>query len=418
MWYLIEGAKAQNTNTFQITTGFAASATKSFQAIKHDYCRNLTDQISITKYPETYSSVQNIKFSGTTKTDIRNEAMITKPNGLVESVDLTTSSTTEDYYGSTIIKSGKTFSFDYKATQKGTYIVEINTKQGEATLNCPVYITTSIPLIPDYFDLNQNIDTEPKSNIQTLRTTMLNLINTERKAVGLSSITLDTELNNLAQLHSEDMVARNFFDHINPDGQSPDDRRKELNIATPVGENLSEAPTLLYGHNGLMRSGAHRANVLNPEWTRVGVGIAWDANGQIYITQEFSYAPLTTSDLLAIKEQIFEGINDARETANKALLSSDTTLSEIADTWSNKMATEDFFDFTSTGGTTLESLIQSAMPNQSVQAIIAMASSGSELVTKILESDNTINNQLSIIGIGLKNDNIGILKTTLLYSTP
>jgi uncharacterized protein YkwD len=418
VWYLIEGAKAQSTNTLQITTGFAASATKSFQAIKHDYCRNLTDQITITNYPEKYSSVQTIKFSGTTKTDIREEAMITKPNGLVESVNLTTTSQTEDYYGSTIIKSGKTFGFEYKATQKGTYIVEINTKLGEATLNCPVYITTSIPLIPDYFDLNKDIDTEPKSSISTLRTTMLELINAERKAVGLSSVTLDTELNNLAQLHSEDMVTRNFFDHINPDGQSPEDRRKELNIKTPVRENLSEAPTLLYGHNGLMRSGAHRANVLNSEWTKVGIGIAWDTNGQIYITQEFSYNPLTTSDLLAIKEQIFEGINDIRETTNKPLLSSDTTLSGIADTWSQKMVTEDFFDFTSTGETTLESLIQSAIPNQSVQAIIAMASSSAELVTKILESDNTINDQLSIIGIGLKNDDIGILKTTLLYSTP
>lgn len=50
---------------------------------------------------------------------------------------------------------------------------------------------------------------------------------------GLVALYLDVALNGLAQGHSNDMVKRNFFDHINPDGLGPQQR------ATAAGFNYS-----------------------------------------------------------------------------------------------------------------------------------------------------------------------------------
>jgi len=54
-----------------------------------------------------------------------------------------------------------------------------------------------------------------------LRNNLLTLINQKRALWGQASLTLDTNLNNLAQAHSTDMINRNFFGHINPDGNGP-----------------------------------------------------------------------------------------------------------------------------------------------------------------------------------------------------
>ena len=99
-------------------------------------------------------------------------------------------------------------------------------------------------------------------------------INRERKERGLDELYWRLELVSVARSHATDMWKRKYFSHYSPDGKSVGDRLKESDVGYVVaGENLALAPTLQAAHNGLMSSPGHRANILNTEFKRVGIGV-------------------------------------------------------------------------------------------------------------------------------------------------
>ena len=121
-----------------------------------------------------------------------------------------------------------------------------------------------------------------------LEAQMLELVNQERVSRGLKPLEEDAELKEVARKHSADMFARGYFSHYTPEDKSPFDRMKEANINfTTAGENLALAPTLPIAHNGLMNSPGHRANILNPQFGRVGIGILDGGRRGLMISQEF-----------------------------------------------------------------------------------------------------------------------------------
>ncbi len=117
-------------------------------------------------------------------------------------------------------------------------------------------------------------------------------MNQVRNGLGLPSLYLDSALNSIAQAHSADMVARNFFSHVNPSGLTPTNRATAAGFNYPVGENIAMATTLLAIHTSLMNSPGHYNNTIKSDWTRAGVGIAYKSNGYIYVTIMFSVRDL------------------------------------------------------------------------------------------------------------------------------
>jgi uncharacterized protein YkwD len=78
----------------------------------------------------------------------------------------------------------------------------------------------------------------------------------------------------VARDYARDMWQRNYFGHVSPEGKSVADRLDEAGITFQVvGENLALAPTLTTAHIGLMNSEGHRANILEPDFKRVGIGV-------------------------------------------------------------------------------------------------------------------------------------------------
>ncbi len=108
----------------------------------------------------------------------------------------------------------------------------------------------------------------------TWSSAMLELVNEERAKAGLPLLAMDGELTEVARRHSDDMFARGYFSHTTPEGFSPFDRIRAAGVPyLTAGENLAHASTLTIAHNGLMNSPGHRANILRPEYGRVGIGI-------------------------------------------------------------------------------------------------------------------------------------------------
>jgi uncharacterized protein YkwD len=165
-------------------------------------------------------------------------------------------------------------------------------------------------LSPGYSDTS-NLQ-EPQL-IDDRRLLVLNLINQVRSSFGANSVELDDSLDNLAQSYSQAEIAGNFFGHIDPQGRNPNQRALAVNISEGVGENLATDLNLTEAVLNLQRSPAHLKNMVNTQWTRVGLGIQQNNNLAYYLTQEFSSRdlalyPLTAAELNAIKQQIINYI--------------------------------------------------------------------------------------------------------------
>jgi uncharacterized protein YkwD len=106
----------------------------------------------------------------------------------------------------------------------------------------------------------------------------------------------DGRLAAIARLHSEEMAREGFFGHQGMDGSQPFNRVSRAGIQwRSTGENIAksrdvaEAEALFMDEPRFQQN--HRANILNPEYTHVGIGIARGPDGTLYITQEFVQAP-------------------------------------------------------------------------------------------------------------------------------
>ena len=121
-----------------------------------------------------------------------------------------------------------------------------------------------------------------------LEARMLELINRERAAAGLAPLSAEPALAEVARRHSADMFARGYFAHVTPEGVDPFERIDQAGIIyLTAGENLALAPTLSVAHSGLMHSPGHRANILQPAFGRVGIGIMDGGLRGLMVTQNF-----------------------------------------------------------------------------------------------------------------------------------
>lgn len=115
---------------------------------------------------------------------------------------------------------------------------------------------------------------QPVSGLNADEQRMLNLVNQERVNAGLNTLQIDMNLVKLARMKAQDMINNGYFDHNSPTYGSPFDMMRAYGIQYRyAGENLAGAPTVDSAHTNLMNSPGHRANILNANYARVGVGV-------------------------------------------------------------------------------------------------------------------------------------------------
>ncbi|WP_436848241.1 CAP domain-containing protein [Streptomyces flaveolus] len=118
---------------------------------------------------------------------------------------------------------------------------------------------------------------------------MLKLVNDERAKVGCSPLAANSSLTKLAEVFSDDMAARGYFDHTDPDGRTPWVRAGAVGITDLGGENIArgqaDAAAVMAAW---MESPGHRANILNCDFKTLGVGVHFGPGGPWW-TQDFGY---------------------------------------------------------------------------------------------------------------------------------
>ena len=125
-----------------------------------------------------------------------------------------------------------------------------------------------------------------ETSVTVFETEVIRLINEIRAKNGLKALTANWELSRVARYKSQDMVDRRYFSHTSPTYGSPYQMMKNFGISfRTAGENIAygyQTPKAVV--NGWMNSSGHRANILNPSYTQIGVGYV--ASGH-YWTQMF-----------------------------------------------------------------------------------------------------------------------------------
>ncbi|MED4891638.1 MULTISPECIES: CAP domain-containing protein [Heyndrickxia] len=141
---------------------------------------------------------------------------------------------------------------------------------------------------------SKQTSTQPAGGTQSQAANTLNayekqvvtLVNEERAKNGLGALKIVTVLSKMARVKSNDMATHQYFDHTSPTYGSPFDMMKQFGISYQyAGENIAmgqQTPQEVM--NAWMNSEGHRANILNKNFTHIGVGYV--ENGH-YWTQEF-----------------------------------------------------------------------------------------------------------------------------------
>jgi len=120
-------------------------------------------------------------------------------------------------------------------------------------------------------------------------TQVVALTNQQRAASGCGALRVNATLTQVAQAHSADMAANNYFSHDSQNGASPFDRMTAAGYRfSAAAENIAagqRTPSDVV--TAWMNSEGHRANILNCTYTEIGVGYATGGSYGTYWTQDF-----------------------------------------------------------------------------------------------------------------------------------
>jgi len=146
---------------------------------------------------------------------------------------------------------------------------------------------------------------------------LLELANQSRRQAGAPPLALDPGLSQAARLHAQAMLdARRLSHQFDGEPSLPD----RLAAATQLqldqeGENVALDYDAEHGHEHLMLSPPHRANLLNPDYNVVGLGVV-QSEDHLYIVQDFGHA-LPNYSSTEVKDRIGQAVNQARRRAGQ-----------------------------------------------------------------------------------------------------
>jgi uncharacterized protein YkwD len=122
-------------------------------------------------------------------------------------------------------------------------------------------------------------------------TGLTRMIDALRAESELRPVTRDPRLDALASAHARRMMQAHTVGHDVGDGD-PAQRVQNAGISARLtGENVAHAPSIQLAHRSLFASPSHRANLLHSAFDRVGIGLADDPDGSVWVVELFSASP-------------------------------------------------------------------------------------------------------------------------------
>lgn len=168
---------------------------------------------------------------------------------------------------------------------------------------------------------------------------LLQLANQSRRQAGAPPLTLDRGLSQAARIHAQAMLEGRQLSHQFAGEPSLPQRLAAMTHLQldQEGENLALDYDAEHGHQNLMLSPPHRANLLNPAYNVVGLGVVRSGD-RLYIVQDFGHAlPNYSAD--EVKDRVALALNHVRQRHHRSDLERSDLL--IADDAACSMAQAD-----------------------------------------------------------------------------
>lgn len=238
--------------------------------------------------------------------------------------------------------SGPDFDVRVPTGAEGTYQVEVvgRGEHGDTVIaNFPVFVGTEIPR---QVRLSGVADGGGR-DVESVRRELIEMLNETRRGAGLPELTEHAGLREVALGHSRDMVANDYIGHQSPRSGTPADRVRTSGLQSGlVLENIGRGYSAAEIHRGLMESPGHRANLVNPDVSHVGIGVVAQPEGarSAFIVTEVFVRMAERVDLAGAPSTIVDLINRSRSARGAPPVEIQDHLSEAA----QSAATEFFAD--------------------------------------------------------------------------
>lgn len=138
------------------------------------------------------------------------------------------------------------------------------------------------------------------------------LINQEREWAGLEKLEWNDDAAHAAREHSQLQASRNELSHHFGSEPGLQERLGATGLRFTVSaENIAHADSPEETHAALMLSHGHRANIMNPRYNSVGIGVV-ESDGRLWVTEDFAYATAVYSEAQFL-EVLIQSFNRARK---------------------------------------------------------------------------------------------------------
>jgi uncharacterized protein YkwD len=226
------------------------------------------------------------------------------------------------------------------------------------------------------------------------------LVNNERSRYHLPALQEDALLEQVAWAHSEDMGKNKYFAHINQRGEDPNDRFHKAGGKGLVGENIALDTSVEAAHQHLMNSPGHRANILDKNFTHLGVGVYFNGS-QYSITQMFMRKnPVIDSNSLSLN--ILQWVNQHRRLYRVPSIKKDTKIQSAALQHSQAMAADLRLNYQAQGLNFKQRLQRQTKYTGEIDTVLILANSSDDVQSKLSKYKKLISKKkFRTVGIGV-----------------
>lgn len=240
------------------------------------------NKIQMIKMNEDFVIGETVEIRGETDLELEPSFIIVDRNG-------------DDSYMDLAIAGNKFFG-QFKPDKLGTHLIGIYEKDGAELFVAGIVPRGALPLIPDYFDLDNQ-----KYKIETAKVAenMLRYVNHERSIRKKPIVDESTKLDELAQFRADDMCSNNYFLHTDYDGKTADHYKSTYGIINDITENIVEESDIRAAHEKIIRSPKYFSNIINGDYSRIGFGVCKKSkDSSNYIIVQILEKPANSSKLI------------------------------------------------------------------------------------------------------------------------
>lgn len=293
---------------------------------------------------------------------------------------------------------GKNIEREVTLDKRGVYAIEIlGEGPGGVTVVANFPVAAGVPLDRK---TPSSDDAPTERSAKEVVASLMRLIAEERQSRKLPPLKLEIRLSQIAERHSQDMLAHGFIAHTSPyTGEASDRVMRAGLVTTLVLENIGRGYSGAEIHQGLMESPGHRGNILHPDARELGIGVVIEPEGDrlAFLATELFTKLSRDIDIAQAPSIIADEVMNQRRLKRLKPITLDAGLAKVAQAAAEKLAADPLLDQNDLLDEATENVKRAPKGAHAIGAALLMAAD----IDQINESKRFLDPKLAFLGIGV-----------------